>query len=351
MQKLSVLVFSKDDLGQALELAKEAYGVADEIILMDASSRAHNEWMVRQKARLGLGKLKIHRVVALGYREPLMMYALKKCRNSWVISLNTDERMSSRLRDAIPRLLKPGVDAYSIALYSLWSEKSRTFVSQQVRLFRKEAIEFRGLLHEKPIVHGTYRTLPRDECINHRTTGMMHTTKGQYAEMERFERYTYARHNLRILGQLDRARGKESTGAVKLSAGKKALLGLLRIYEALGLKSQEQEVSNFDYYMFWLMRDAAHQARRRSVGGMLAAFGGAAERASEMRRWRSGSQGDHDFEIAKMIGKMGVTKFLRLDDEKVVDALGRKYRYRDQGVGLLIRLLREKYMKKEMQNR
>ena len=42
---------------------------------------------------------------------------------------------------------------------------------------------------------------------------------------------------------------------------------------------------------------------------------------------------------------MGVTRYLGLDDPKVVERLNKKYRNKKQGVDLLISLLREKYMK------
>jgi hypothetical protein len=351
MQKLSVLIFSKDDLEQALDLIRDSYEVADEIVLMDASGAKRHAWIEKQKAAIGLEKLKVYRVVALGYREPLMMYALKKCRNRWVMALNTDERMSGPLKSKIPALLNSsGYDAYSIPLYSVWSAKSRTFVSNQVRLFKKDRIEFRGLLHEKPIVHGTFRTLQSDECIEHITTGMLHTTKGEYAELERFERYTYAQHNLRLIDQLDRVRGKDTYGKAGLTAGKRAVLGLLRLYEALGLKSPDQEVSNFDYFMFSWLRNAAHQARRRSMRGIVSSFGWSLDYIRKMRRWRTGPYGDIDFEIAKIINKIGVTRFLELDREKVVESLNKKYAHRAQGVGLLIKLLREKYMNNSRRN-
>ncbi|MDE1854700.1 MAG: hypothetical protein KGH57_00030 [Candidatus Micrarchaeota archaeon] len=352
MQKLSLLVFSKDDTEQALETIRDSYSTADDIVLMDASGDVQKSWIKAEKNKLKLSRLRIFDVIALGYREPLMMYALKKCRNRWVLALNTDERMSARLKESLPKLLNVhGRDAYSIPLYSIWSKNSRTFVSSQARLFRKDRIEFRGLLHEKPIVHGRLKALSRDDCIEHMTAGMEHTAKDEYAEMERFERYTYAQHNKRLLDQLDRVRGMDTAGKIKLSAGKRAMLGLLRIYESLGLKSREQEVSNFDYYLFWLVRTAAHQARRRSLRGVVGAFPGAAEYAREMKEWRSGPHGNEDFEIAKQISKMGVTKYLGLDNEHTVESLNKKYRNRKQGVSLLIKLLRENYMKSGMKKK
>lgn len=343
MEKLSVLIFSKDDVEQALGLIRSVHDVADEIVLMDASNAKQRAWIAGQKRELGLDKLKIHRIVALGYREPLMMYALKKCRNSWVAALNTDERFSNGLKGDVLRLINENAHvAYSIALYSVHGPRDRSFVSYQVRLFRKESVEFRGLLHERPIVRGSYAVLTEpDYSIEHMTTGMVHSAKDSYVAMERFERFTYAQHNMRLVEQVDRARRMPREEG--LTVGKKLMLGLLKIYEALGFKPQQQEVSNFDYYIFWLLRNAAHQARRRSLHGVLAAFPGASAYIREMRRWRRSASGDEDFEIAQIIHNVGVTRFLGLDSEKTVDALNREHMNGKQGVGLLIDLLHKKY--------
>jgi hypothetical protein len=347
MQRLSVLIFSKDDLEQALGLIRSLHDLADEIVLMDASSKSHHAWIEKRKEQLGLEKLKIYKIIALGYREPLMMYALRKCRNSWVLAINTDERISDGLNGGIISLINDkGYDAYAIPLYSVHGPKSRTFVSYQVRLFRKEKIDFRGLLHEKPIVKGKYKTLRNEGyTMEHKTTGMLHTTKGSYAEMERFQRFTYAQYNARVLDQADRAMRVPEEESGRLSGSKKVILGLLRLYETLGFKPQDRELSNFDYFMYWLARVAAHQTRRRSASGVIKAFPSAFEYIGKMKEWRKGPYADMDFEIAKMINKVGVTKFLGLEKESTVDALNKKYMNREQGVELLINLLREKYRK------
>jgi hypothetical protein len=347
MQRFSVLIFSKDDLEQALGLIRSLHDLADEIVLMDASSKARHAWIAKRKEQLGLEKLRIHKIIALGYREPLMMYALKKCRNSWVLAINTDERLSDALKREIPRLINDkSYDAYAIPLYSVHGPESRTFVSYQVRIFKKGNIDFRGLLHEKPIVKGRYKTLrEKGYSIEHRTTGMLHTTKGSYAEMERFQRFTYAQYNARMLDLIGRASRVPEEESNRPSGSKKIVLGLLRIYEALGFKPQDSELSNFDYFMLLLLRVAAHQTRRRSAKGVIKAFPTAFEYISQMREWRKGPYAEMDFEIAKRINKVGVTKFLGLEKESTVNALNKKYMNRKQGVELLISLLREKYRK------
>ncbi|MHB1830733.1 MAG: hypothetical protein ACYCO0_05060, partial [Candidatus Micrarchaeaceae archaeon] len=52
-----------------------------------------------------LKKLMVFHVVALGYADPLRMYALKKCKNGWILMLDTDERISPELKASINELI------------------------------------------------------------------------------------------------------------------------------------------------------------------------------------------------------------------------------------------------------
>ena len=205
--KATALIFSKDDTDQAIELASAIRGDFDETVVMDASGKRGKAYLKEGKRRLGLDRMRIFDVIALGFREPLMMYALTKCRNEWVIAFNTDEKPSESLvRDMHKLISRKGNDAYSIPIYSVHGPKSRTFVSSQIRLFKKGKIHFRGMLHEQPIVRGTFLELSDGYYINHMTTGKSHTTKVGYAELERFQRYTYRDYNKNMLEMYDRAR-------------------------------------------------------------------------------------------------------------------------------------------------
>ena len=65
MQKFSLLIFSKNDVDQALELVSEMFGLADDIVLMDASSDAEKR-RLKAAARHYSRKLRVFDVVALG---------------------------------------------------------------------------------------------------------------------------------------------------------------------------------------------------------------------------------------------------------------------------------------------
>ena len=102
MQRLSVLIFSRNDVDKALDLIQDLYKIASEIILMDSSNKEGKERLLKRKEKLELGKVRIFNVVALGYPDPLRMYALAKCKNEWVLLIDTDE-----LYMRYDRLLEP----------------------------------------------------------------------------------------------------------------------------------------------------------------------------------------------------------------------------------------------------
>lgn len=343
MPKLTVLIFSKDDNRQALGLIRDVYAIADEIVLMDGSGAKDRMFIANEKARLKLAKLKIHNVVALGYREPLMMYAFRKCSNNWVMYLDTDERPSECLKRDVAKLISDNrYNAYAIGVYSVRGKNDENLVSWQFMLFKKSMIEFKGMLHERATVHGRYATLTGKEYrINQMVNGMVHSAMGRYAEMERFQRYTYAQHNIRVLENIGKV-GIPERGGV-MTPGKGLALALLKAYEAIGMKKQGDEISNFDYWAFWLARNVAHQTRRGSAVGIAQVVRESFEYARRMREWRSGPYGKDDLGIARLLEQHGVTKFLNLDDEKTVDALTKRYIDREQGIGLLVRLIRERY--------
>jgi hypothetical protein len=53
--------------------------------------------------------------------------------------------------------------------------------------------------------------------------------------------------------------------------------------------------------------------------------------------------------ITRIIGRVGVTKYLNLDKEETIRRLNSKYRNQKQGVELLIKLITERYEKQEVQ--
>src|SRR5579872_6812702 len=118
MNKLSLLIFSRNDVEAAVNLASSMYNIADEIVMIDSSDAKNRKFLHDQATRLQMTKLKIHYAIALGYPDPLRMWALKKCKGDWVLLLDTDENPSKKLRDDIKSIISnSGADALNIKRY------------------------------------------------------------------------------------------------------------------------------------------------------------------------------------------------------------------------------------------
>ena len=117
MADFSLLIFSRNDIDEALGLIRDMYKVSQEIVILDGSDESEHARLVKEKKRQCLDKLKIHKVVALGYPDPLRMYGLSKCSNEWVFLIDTDERISSEFKSNIREILGRGADAFAIKRY------------------------------------------------------------------------------------------------------------------------------------------------------------------------------------------------------------------------------------------
>ena len=100
-EKLSVLIFSRNDVEKALDLIRDIYDIADEIVIVDSSTDIGHSRLLKARREFNFKKLRIFYIIALGYADPLRMYAIGKCNGKWVLMLDTDERISSEFKSTI----------------------------------------------------------------------------------------------------------------------------------------------------------------------------------------------------------------------------------------------------------
>ena len=67
------------------------------------------------------------------------------------------------------------------------------------------------------------------------------------------------------------------------------------------------------------------------------------EYIKRINKWRSAKDSKTIFDIAKKIEKIGIIKYLRLDEDSTIHMLNKKYAGKKQGVSLLITLLEDRY--------
>ncbi len=154
MEKLTVMTFTKNYIKNALELIQWMYDVADEFILVDSSNKENRELLASEKKRLKLNKLKVYTAPALGYPDPLRMYAISKCTSNWVTLLDSDERFPPKLKKDVKGIItKTDCDAFAIKRYETIAKKNaEKFFTWQIRLFKRDKVSFTGLRHEQGLV-------------------------------------------------------------------------------------------------------------------------------------------------------------------------------------------------------
>ena len=160
MEKLSVTIITlneEDNIRDALESIKWA----DEIVVVDSGSSDrtveicqeftdkvfHNEWPghIEQKN-----------------------FAVDKTSNTWILSIDADERVSLELAEEIGKVLKdPSADAFTVPRHVFylgrWINYSGWYPDYRVRLFRKDAAKWGGVNpHDTVVVSGTTACLNGD---------------------------------------------------------------------------------------------------------------------------------------------------------------------------------------------
>ena len=346
MKKLTILIFSRNDAKKALSLISAVYGLADELVLVDSSDSAGSRTLDNAKRKRRLSKLRIFHTVALGMVEPLRMYGIGKCRGEWILYLDTDERPSAEFMRSIREIISGATcNAFAIRRYEdVRDGKITDFFTWNIRLYRKDSVSYKGILHEQPVIEGTLTKMD-DSCY------LMHLadlkTKGsgeEYSRMLKFDRLSYYEYNDRLADYLSKMTMSDN-GSRKRSCSERMLRLLLIAYERLTLKNPEQELSKFDYFTYNFMILIAFCIKKRDFIGIFKHMPLEIAYVNKIEGWKREPDGQEIFEISKIIKKVGIIHFLDLDDEKAIRALNRKYFAKEAGVPLLVSLLKEKYEK------
>ena len=349
VDKLSLLLFSRNDTEKALSLIGDMYDSVDEIVLFDSSDgKAHEALLKEQQARK-LSKLRIFYIVALGYLEPTVMYAFTKCRYEWILLLGTDERASPELKKDFHRILAGSkACAFAVRRYEDVSNGDRGVnFNWQIRIYRKGKAQFRGLIHEEPIITGKLDRLEDPKYFLDHVSEIRGNASTQYQQMEKYMRMSYAIFNETMLDYLYKFTMPQTRNTHRTLMGR---LGnyILVGYEKLTGRKGWQEISTFDYFNFYALRTFVTAIKERRLMGFFEVPRDAWNLSGIISRWKNEKDSEEVFEISKILREKGLTRFLELDKEKTIIGLNRKYRNRKQGVELLMNLLKERYERKYM---
>ncbi len=345
-QKVSLLVFSRDEVDKTISLIDDMYKYVDEIVLVDSSKKSVHDRLLMHKKNRKLGKLSILYVIAFGYPDPFRMYALKKCRNDWVLLVDTDERLSEDFKKDLHSIINTErSSAFGLKRYEeVGTGAKGAYFNWQIRLFIKSRTEFRGLIHEEPIIKGNVGRLEDHRYFIDHINELRSGTHREYSKTEKFMRMSYGMFNDTMLEYLykftlPKNRNSKSSGFGKLARS------LLSGYGKLKGKKENEELSDFDYAAFFALRTLTTSVKERRPSGLLQIAPEARKLTGKIREWKSESDSSEVFEISKILHRIGLIKFLELDNDSTVEFLNKKYRNKKQGVGLLMDLIKEKYEK------
>ncbi len=349
--RLSLLVFSRNDIEKALSLVCSLQDIADEIVIVDSSSAKLHARLVSEAEKAWPGKTKVFYTIALGYPDPLRMYALGKCSSEWILLMDTDERLSNAMKGAIPGIISgTQSSAFAIRRYEEAGSEGRGLrFSWQIRLFRRGRTMFRGMLHEEPLIEGDVERIGDDDLFIEHRKELRGKTSGEYSEMEKYSRMSYGSFNRIMLDYLYKftVPGKRDSGGLL----EKVSRGVLEAYEKLGRKKSDAELSYLDYYAFFALRAIVTRMAEHKFVNPFKVNDEAGLIAERMERWKMAKDGKQAFQISKELERDGIIKFLKLDKENTILYLNRKYKNRKQGVRLLMGLIVERYIEAQKRRR
>ena len=180
MEKISVIIITKDE-EQLIEDCLKSVGWADEIIVVDSGSKDRTlEITKKYTDNIFFNEWK-------GFASQ-KDFALGLAKNDWVLSIDADERISSKLKEEIEKNDFLQYDGYFIQRENYFFKKHITTCGwgrdRQLRLFRKSKTKLTNrLVHEgfevdgtignlkNPVIHFTFNSIEKTiSKINHYST-------------------------------------------------------------------------------------------------------------------------------------------------------------------------------------
>jgi len=139
----------------------------DEIVVVDGCS---TDSTVEVAEKFGA---KVYRRRPWGYPDPDRMFAVRKCRSEWVLYLDTDELPSRSLMKDLSWIISEAeagnVHGFLIRRYDIIDGELILHAQPgyQLRLYRRDRVLYKGIVHELPVIQGNVEALPDKYYIMH----------------------------------------------------------------------------------------------------------------------------------------------------------------------------------------
>ena len=348
MPRLSLLLFSRNHNEGVFSILGEMHGLVDEVVLVDSSDAQRRKELHEKKSEEGWSKLKIFYIIPTGLVETSRMYGLGKCTCEWVFYLDADEKANEALKKDIRKIVSGKTDGFVIKRYEYVKNGAidKSFFTWNTRLYRKAKASYLGIVHEQAHIDGRVERLDEKYHIINTVEYKNPLTGNEYSKLLKLERMSYGSYNKIMLDQVGKVVMPESGDFTDTRIGK-AVLFLLRSYETLTSRSMEEELSDFDYYMYNTVKYIVFFMKAGDFGGLANILNFSSEYVRRIRGWKEESDGKEIFEISKIIYKEGIISFLGLNNENRIMELNRKYKDgKVRGADLLLKLLKEEYARR-----
>ncbi len=203
---------------------------ADEVVIADMGSTDRT-----REIATGLGA-RIVDVPLVKYVDEVRNQAMEACRSEWLLVVDADELVSPGLRARIEATVGSAAtaDAYWLPrrnyLFDTWIQ-SGMWPDAQLRLFRRGAAKWTGIVHEAAVVTGTVGNFPEEPEAALEHPGWCHDMGKFLAKHERYAALEVARMDYvgdaDVVIQLLRRPASEFLGRYLGGAWRHGLAGLV----------------------------------------------------------------------------------------------------------------------------
>ncbi len=182
---LSAVINTKN-AAQTLKKTLESVKFADEIVVVDMHSSDDTVKIAKKYTN------KIFTYKDVGFVEPARKFAVSKAKNKWVLIIDADEQIPIKLAKKIKDLIKNDqpYNGFYLArkniIWQQWIKHTGWWPDYQLRLFKKNKIEFSNKIHQPPQVSGQTLYLPTDENL----AILHHNYPSVSNYLQRLNRYT-----------------------------------------------------------------------------------------------------------------------------------------------------------------
>lgn len=203
IMKISILTFSKNNRRLLFRLIKNVRDIASEIVVIDSSSEK-NYIEIKNKCKSISNKklIKLYHYKSLGYVEPFRMIGISKCKNEFLLYLDSDEYINTKLKNYIKKLDLPehicGLRINRIT----FNKKGKPInkIGYETRLFKREKVLYKGMIHEVPILSGPTIEAPIS-CKIYNIAYEVNTDPKKTTTIETIEAYTNRKSYFDVLNE------------------------------------------------------------------------------------------------------------------------------------------------------